>query len=140
MQLDSVFDPKVTFFTQVVGRLKPSVQLAQVRSQLAAIMVRSEAPFSQRMQQTPPMSPVVMTLHERMFGSTRPALMMLLGAVGFLLLIACANVANLLLARGAARQREFAVRVALGASRWRLARQLLWESLVMSGIGGGSAC
>lgn len=137
MQMDSVPDPKFMFYMQVVGRLKPGGQLAQARSQLAPIIARSEAQLPKGMQQQGPVTPVVMTLHERMFGSTRPALMMLLGAVGFLLLIACANVANLLLARGAARQREFAVRVALGASRWRLARQLMWESLVVSGIGGG---
>ncbi|MDE3214888.1 MAG: ABC transporter permease [Gemmatimonadota bacterium] len=135
--MDSTPDDGSTYYVQVVGRLGPGVSTAAARSEVATVLAHVPAPaVAKGAPQESPRTPVLMTLHDRLYGEMRPALLLLLGAVAFLLLIACANVANLLLARGAARQREFAVRVALGASRWRLARQLLLESVVVSVAGG----
>lgn len=116
-------------FLTVLGSLKPGVRVAQARQELEAIYHRFPAV-------SPNATVEVKLLKDEVVGGVRQALLMALGAVALVLLIACANVANLLLARGAARQREIATRYALGASRGRMIRQFLTESLLLAGIGG----
>ena len=123
----------VVRYYQLLGRLAAGATIESAHAELATIQARVNQPRGADAQKA---TPVVMTWHERRYGKTRPALLMLFGAVGVLLLIACVNVANLILARAAQRQREFALRIALGASRWRLARYLLAESLIISTAGG----
>jgi predicted permease len=127
-------------FTQnIIGRLKPGALPAQSREELTAIAarVRGELEKSNPGRPLAPLRKVtVISLHDRLVGSSKPALLVLLGAVGFVLLIACADVANLLLARAVQRQREIALRAALGATRMRLIRQGLTESILLSSIGG----
>jgi predicted permease len=118
---------------QVIARLKGGVTVEQARHEARAIAARLK---QQHGDKTWMADASVVSLEEALVGQVRPTLLILMGAVGFLLLIACANVVNLLLAQAASRQRELAVRVALGASRWRLARQFLAESLLLSFIGG----
>jgi predicted permease len=118
---------------RVVGRLKPGVAIEQAQAQ--ADLVSAELRRNFAIQQTAGLNIAIEPMQRHLVDSVRPAILALMGAVIFLLLIACANVANLLLVRASLREREFAVRTALGGGWWRLARQTLAEVLVLAALG-----
>ena len=122
-----------TRFMSVAGRLRPGVTLAAAQQRVAAVSRRLAGQFPDTNEGV---SAALQPIEEAAVQDAGTLLLVLFGAVGFVLLIACANIANLLLARGAARTREMTIRSALGASRWTLSRQLLTESLCMSLAGG----
>ena len=128
---DNARQARNAFWLPVIGRLKPGVPVEQAQSELNGITARIEQAFPNQKG----FGAYVVSLHRQIVGDIERSLVVLLGAVGFVLLIACANLGNLMLGRSAARRKELAIRTALGAARWRLVRQMVTETMVLA-IGG----
>ena len=132
--IDMAEEPRDNRSYSALGRLKPGVDLKQAQTQISAVNKQLAQAFSDTNKGW---DTTLTPLRDRLVRSVRPSLLVLLGAVALVLLIACANIANLLLVRAAARQKEVAIRRALGASGTRILRQMLTESLLLSVLGGG---
>jgi putative ABC transport system permease protein len=126
-------EPRDNRVWSAIARLNTGIDVKQAQTRLSAINAQLDKQFHETNKGW---DVFLSTLHERLVREVKPSLLALLGAVGFVLVIACANVANLLLARSAARQKEIAIRAAMGASRTRVLRQMLTESILLSAIGG----
>ena len=126
-------EPRDNRAWSAIARLNSNVDLKQAQTRVSGINAQLDKQFHETNKGW---DVSLWTLHERLVREVKPSLLALLGAVGLVLLIACANVANLLLARSAARQKEIAIRAAMGASRTRVLRQMLTESILLSAIGG----
>jgi predicted permease len=126
-------DRRIDMSAHAVGRLKPGVPLSQAKADMNGVAQNLAAAFPEADKNV---GITLVSMKEDMVGNVRPFLLVLLGAVGFVLLIACTNVANLLMARSAGRSREFAIRAAMGAGQGRVIRQLLTESILLAGLGG----
>jgi len=135
LRYDSLWTRNNHYMT-MIARMKPGVTRDGVVAEVAGITARWSKTFTETYAPDQPIRGAVLTLQESLLGSTRPYLLSLLGAVGFVLLIACVNVANLQLVRAEARRKDAAIRSALGASRLRLARQGITENLLYALIGG----
>ena len=120
----------------VIGRLKPGVTIAQAQAEANTIVANWHPLFPDNYEPATKFGATIYPLHDLVIGGMRPALMILLGAVAVVLLIACANLTTMLLARAGAREREFAIRLALGAGRLQLVRQMLSESILLALVGG----
>ncbi|HLW97068.1 MAG TPA: ABC transporter permease [Candidatus Acidoferrales bacterium] len=126
-------DRRIDMSAHAIGRLKPGVPLSQAKADMDGVAQNLALAFPEADKG---IGITLASMKDDMVGNVRPFLLVLLGAVGFVLLIACVNVANLLLARSAGRSREFAIRAAMGASQGRVIRQLLTESILLAGLGG----